>query len=331
MVAAGISSKGVGKLIFCVGTVNSFAYKQGLDYYKEDIENYGSHLYFQQDGAKCHTCPSSMAKLNPLFENKLDFWPPNSPDLSPIEPLWAIVKSKLHQSKYSSMDEMKKNLIRIWESIPATLCQKLCDSFKKRLELCKKFNGRRLDRELLKKLRKSEKVNHIWFPAYYDEEFDPERIIYNDKIVHKLGKKQIAKLNKELVLIKREFRERIRNAKNTRKLSSLRNTSYSRFLTINAAPERLEAERKTKIEEKEELIKWIKLASAQEYIDSLNFEVKKKLINFNLTREPWDSESTHLTVNNVDDPNGIEEEQESISEENEIQEEEDEESDDDQQ
>ena len=51
----------------------------------------------------------------------------------------------------------------------------------------------------------------------------------------------------------------------------------------------------------------------------------------NLTKEPWDSESTHVTVNNVDDPNGIEEEQESISQENEIQEEEDEESDDDQQ
>ena len=112
-----------------------------------------------------------------MFPRKLEFWPPNSPDLSPIEPLWAIVKSKLQKTNYSTIKEMKKNLIRIWESIPVSLCQKLCGSFNKRLQLCKKYNGRRLDRELLRKLEKSEKTDHRWFPDYFGEEFDPERIV----------------------------------------------------------------------------------------------------------------------------------------------------------
>jgi len=37
MVATGLSSKGVGKIIFCVGTMNSYSYKQTLDHFKEDV------------------------------------------------------------------------------------------------------------------------------------------------------------------------------------------------------------------------------------------------------------------------------------------------------
>ena len=38
MVAAGLSRKGVGKLIFVTRTINSFSYLQTLELYKEDIE-----------------------------------------------------------------------------------------------------------------------------------------------------------------------------------------------------------------------------------------------------------------------------------------------------
>ena len=37
MVSGGISSEGLGKLIFHSGNVNTFAYKQVLNYYKEDL------------------------------------------------------------------------------------------------------------------------------------------------------------------------------------------------------------------------------------------------------------------------------------------------------
>jgi len=75
-----------------VGKVNSFAYRQALDYYKEDVESLDRNLFFQQDGARPHTADPSTDKISLLFQNKLPFWPANSPDLSPIEPLWAIVK-----------------------------------------------------------------------------------------------------------------------------------------------------------------------------------------------------------------------------------------------
>ena len=84
MVAGGISVNGLGKLIFCVGTMNTNSYLQTLDYYKEDIERSYLDLYFQQDGASCHTSKKALDKINNIFNKKIDFWPANSPDLSPI-------------------------------------------------------------------------------------------------------------------------------------------------------------------------------------------------------------------------------------------------------
>jgi hypothetical protein len=47
--------------------------------------------YFMQDGASCHTAKKTMEFLQPLCLI-LPGWLPNSPDLNPIEIIWAIMK-----------------------------------------------------------------------------------------------------------------------------------------------------------------------------------------------------------------------------------------------
>ena len=48
-------------------------------------------VYFMQDGASCHTTPENISYLNDKFKgqvisNKTDVvWPPNSPDLNPLD------------------------------------------------------------------------------------------------------------------------------------------------------------------------------------------------------------------------------------------------------
>ena len=45
IVSGGISKDGLGKLIFHSGNINTFAYKQVLQFYKEDIDNSGKKLF----------------------------------------------------------------------------------------------------------------------------------------------------------------------------------------------------------------------------------------------------------------------------------------------
>ena len=124
MVAGGMSTHGLGKLIFCVGTMNAFAYRRTLDYFQEDVQRLNPDLYFQQDGASCHTANKSINLIGTLFNNKLPFWPANSPDLSPIEMIWALLKMKLQEKKHNTLEELKANLIFLWNRVPVGLCKK---------------------------------------------------------------------------------------------------------------------------------------------------------------------------------------------------------------
>jgi transposase len=45
-------------------------------------------------------------KLNKI--NHLEYWPPNSPDLSPIETVWSLMQSKLEGKTIKNIKELKK-------------------------------------------------------------------------------------------------------------------------------------------------------------------------------------------------------------------------------
>ena len=63
-------------------------------------------------------------------------WPPQSPDLNPIEELWLIVESGLqkHESGPSNIRELEKMVIEEWESIPKNLYHKLISSMPSRIQ-----------------------------------------------------------------------------------------------------------------------------------------------------------------------------------------------------
>ena len=53
-------------------------------------------LIFQQDNASCHKSIESLEIIEILFGKDKIWWPANSPDLSPIETVWSILKQELY-------------------------------------------------------------------------------------------------------------------------------------------------------------------------------------------------------------------------------------------
>ena len=84
------------------------------------------------------------------------------------------------------MDSLKKHIKVIWDSIPKDICQNIIEHIKYRWELCIKYNGRRIDKELLRKIPKIRKEFKF---KLRNESINGVRISYNDKFVLRLTKR----------------------------------------------------------------------------------------------------------------------------------------------
>ena len=71
-------------------------------------------------------------------------WPSNSPDLNPIENLWAIVKRNTELRMPSNLTELQQFMIEEWNAIPNNLLINLVNSMKNRCALTIKNNGERI-------------------------------------------------------------------------------------------------------------------------------------------------------------------------------------------
>ena len=80
---------------------------------EEDIDN----IWFQQDGATCHTAEATLDVLRPVFQDSIIsrrsdvVWPPRSCDLTPLHYyLWGTVKDKYYADKPDTIDALKNNI-----------------------------------------------------------------------------------------------------------------------------------------------------------------------------------------------------------------------------
>lgn len=138
-----MSTKGVGKLHFIDGTVKAHNY---IDILENNLLPSVSHLtyadefIFQQDGAPPHTAKITKNWLQHKNINVLD-WPSSSPDLNPIESLWAIMKRRLRNDPQRTVDGLKSKIQEIWDSITPNECLYLTKTMPLRIEEVIKAKG----------------------------------------------------------------------------------------------------------------------------------------------------------------------------------------------
>ena len=62
-----------------------------------------------------------METIEIIFGKNQIWWPANSPDLSPIEVVWSILKQELSKRKNNNLDELINNVLDIWAKFPQEL------------------------------------------------------------------------------------------------------------------------------------------------------------------------------------------------------------------
>ncbi|KAJ3441128.1 transposable element-related [Anaeramoeba flamelloides] len=145
MFFGGVNSNWMSTLIKCPKIVNSESYQNNIisrcRVFSDMDKEYGQwNWLLMQDGAPAHTSNSTKEYLS----NKclvLKNWPPNSPDLNPIENLWGIMGRRI--SKESPNSERKLELIvrKVWKNIEWEVIGNLINSMEKRLRLVVELNG----------------------------------------------------------------------------------------------------------------------------------------------------------------------------------------------
>ena len=122
-----MSSEGVGLLAMVKGSLNAAGY---LDILSEHMLPSAAatfpagEWFYQQDNAPCHKARTVTA----CFENQhieVLPWPPQSPDLNPIEHLWDVIFKRLNGRRPGSADILWQMLEQEWNSITPEVCRNL--------------------------------------------------------------------------------------------------------------------------------------------------------------------------------------------------------------
>lgn len=127
-------ARGVGQAEIFVGEFNAARY---VDILQHNLLQTALHFYpqepwwFQQDNAPQHTSQAARTWFHNHGVNLLDF-PPYSPDLNPIENLWAVLKSRVEARLARTTDEVEHILKEEWEALDNTLLASLAHSMPQR-------------------------------------------------------------------------------------------------------------------------------------------------------------------------------------------------------
>jgi hypothetical protein len=99
-------------------------------------------VYMQEDSASYYTTGIPSQYKRAMKVRSLG-WPPQSPDLAPIENLWKIAKQRIAKRRHriKNVEEMGHAIVEEMSKFGGDLLEKLTMSFKTRMELCIKVKG----------------------------------------------------------------------------------------------------------------------------------------------------------------------------------------------
>ncbi|GFU53371.1 putative transposase [Trichonephila clavipes] len=105
-------------------------------------------LWFQQDGATCHTARATIDLLKDTFGERLISrfgpvnWPPRSCVLTPLDYfLWGYVKSLIYADKPQTLDHLEDNIRRVIADIRPQMLEKVIENWTSTLDYIQASRG----------------------------------------------------------------------------------------------------------------------------------------------------------------------------------------------
>ncbi|GFU51644.1 transposable element Tc3 transposase [Trichonephila clavipes] len=131
-------------------TVNGDRYRAMItNFFIPELNNHDvQELWFQQDGATCHTARATIDLLKDTFGDRLIsrfgpvIWPPRSCDLTPLDYfLWGYVKSLVYADKPQTLDHLEDNIRRVIADIRPQMLEKVIENWTSRLDYIRASRG----------------------------------------------------------------------------------------------------------------------------------------------------------------------------------------------
>ncbi|GFX67773.1 uncharacterized protein TNCV_1564741 [Trichonephila clavipes] len=131
-------------------TVNDDRYRAMITNFFIPELNYHDvqELWFQQDGATCHTARATIHLLKDTFGDRLISrfgpvkWPPRSCDLTPLDYfLWGYVKSLVYADKPQTLDHLEDTIRRVIADIRPQMLEKVIENWTSRLDYIRASRG----------------------------------------------------------------------------------------------------------------------------------------------------------------------------------------------
>ena len=151
MVSLGVSRMGKTNVVFIEAgaKVNSQYYcnevlAKGL---LPDIrERCGQYRWtLQQDGAPSHTAINTQQYLQRENISYIEpnMWPPNSPDLNPVDyAIWGALQQLVYRNRsFATVEELKKAIFESWRCVSQAFVDKSINEWRRRLECVVQMNG----------------------------------------------------------------------------------------------------------------------------------------------------------------------------------------------
>jgi len=141
-----MASAGVGRIHVFTENMDAELYKRILKEHlmkSRDMFWPNGMWHFQQDNDPKHTSRlvSDYLSRELCIKDYIITWPPYSPDLNPIENLWADLKKRVEKRNATNVEELKVAVELEWKQTDKNLCQKLVASMPQRLAQLLEYRG----------------------------------------------------------------------------------------------------------------------------------------------------------------------------------------------